>query len=172
MDWIYEQYVARMRRPGRPPLLFWRDLPKCGFSHSTQPVCRRAKRPAHHPPVSRGARKAAGGDSAKSRNSADALVVMITMGGIPETYPSWISEGDETLCSSFGRRNAASRRKTCSASSSFRVIFIRPGRGVGRPHRRWAYSTLSEVYWAGIPSVTLPAMISEIPVLISFIEET
>ncbi|MGE5839736.1 MAG: hypothetical protein ACM34H_07355, partial [Deltaproteobacteria bacterium] len=153
-DWIYDQYSEKSPGLSRHISYLREIFRSADFHIQTRPVCFPFHPRLTTSPVSRRARRPREETRARLGILPQAIVAMITMGGIPETY-SFLEQLQEIED----------------------VVFIIPGAGsetnrTGNlfllPHRseffhpdlvqasdaligKVGYSTLSEVYWAGIP---------------------
>ena len=173
-DWIYEDYAAECTGL-RAHLSYLGELfPRADFHIQTQPVCSPHNAHLTTSPVSRKARTPREETRRRLGIPPDAFVAMITMGGIPENYPFL----DRLL-------------------KSEPIVFLIPGAGQEMNKRRnlfllphhseyfhpdlvnasdvligkVGYSTLSEVYWAGIPFGYIQRKdFRESRTLVSFIE--
>jgi hypothetical protein len=174
-DWIYEQYVAECAGLAAHLSYLGEIFRSADFHIQTQPVCRRQSAQLTTSPVSRGARTPRVETRQRLGIPADALVVMITMGGIPETYPflDQLKEIGDVVFLIPGAGNAASKTKNLFLlphhSEYFHPDLVAASDAV---IGKVGYSTLSEVYWVGISYGYIARDdFRESPVLISFIEK-
>jgi hypothetical protein len=174
-DWIYEEYVAECAGLAAHVSYLAKLFRTADFRIQTQPACRPQNAQLTTSPVSRRARTSREDTRGKLGISPDALVAMITMGGIPETYPflDQLSKfGDMVFIIPGAGQNASKRRNLFLLphhSEFFHPDLVNASDAlIGKV----GYSTLSEVYWAGIPFGYIARDdFRESPVLISFIEK-
>jgi hypothetical protein len=173
-DWIYEEYVAECAGLAAHLSYLGELFRRADFHIQTQPVCRTWDVQLTTSPVSRSARSPRKELRKRLGIPPGALVAIITMGGIPENYPfldQLLKSGDTVFIIPGAGQKASKTRN----------LFLLP------PHSEFfhpdlvnasdaligkvGYSTLSEVYWAGIPFGYIARDdFRESPALISFIE--
>ena len=174
-DWIYEEYVAECAGLRAHLSYLGEFFRRADFHIQTQPVCRPRNVQLTTSPVSRRARSTREETRRRLGIPPHALVAMITMGGIPETYPFLdpLQELEDFVFLIPGGGNEASRRRNLFLlphhSDYFHPDLVNASDAlIGKV----GYSTLSEVYWAGIPFGYIARDdFRESPVLISFIEK-
>lgn len=174
-DWLYEEYLPE--QPGfRYPILYLKELfAQADFHVQTRPVCRPEKAYPATGPVSRKPRLVRGEVRSRLGIQEHEKVVMITMGGIPESYP-------------FLKRLEAFSGVRFVLPGVRDILRVR-GNTVCIPHRsevfhpdlvnasdaligKVGYSTLAEVFFAGIPFGYLErARFRESGILTAFIKE-
>jgi hypothetical protein len=174
-DWIYEEYAAECVAL-RPHISYLGELfGRADIHIQTQPVCRPTNAQLTTSPVSRRARSPREEIRRKLGIPAHAFVAMITMGGIPETYPflDQLQKMEEVVFLIPGTGNEASRTRNLFLlrhdSEHFHPDLVNASDAlIGKV----GYSTLSEVYWAGIPFGYIAREdFRESPALVSFIEK-
>lgn len=174
-DWIYEEYAAECAGMTARLSYLGELFRKADFHIQTQPVCRPQNAQLTTSPVSRNARTSRENIRERLGIAPDALVTMVTMGGIPENYPfmDQLSGFEDIVFLIPGAGQKASKRKNLFLlphhSEFFHPDLVNASDAlVGKV----GYSTLSEVYWAGIPFGYIARdNFRESPVLVSFIEK-
>jgi len=173
-DWIYEEYVAECAGLAAHLSYLGELFRRVDFHIQTQPVCRPQCAQLITSPVSRRARTSREETRGRLGIPPDAPVVMITMGGIPENYPflDQLLKSGDTVFLIPGAGHTASKRRNLFLlphhSEFFHPDLVNASDAlIGKV----GYSTLSEVYWAGIPFGYIARDdFRESPALISFIE--
>jgi hypothetical protein len=174
-DWIYEAYAAECTGL-RAHLSYLGELfRRADFHIQTQPVCRPRDTPLTTSPVSRRARTSREETRRRIGILPEAFVAMITMGGIPEKYPflDRLMTFEDMVFLIPGAGQQASRMRNVFLlphhSEHFHPDLVAASDAlIGKV----GYSTLAEVYWAGIPfGYVARDDFRESPVLISFIEK-
>lgn len=174
-DWIYEEYGAECAGLAAHVSYLAELFRTADFRIQTQPACRPQNGQLTTSPVSRRARTSREETRGRLGIPPDALVAMITMGGIPETYlflDQLSKFADMVFILPGAGQNASKRRNLILLphhSEFFHPDLVNASDAlIGKV----GYSTLSEVYWAGIPFGYIARDdFRESPVLISFIEK-
>jgi len=173
-DWIYEDYVAECAGL-RGHLSYLGELFRTADFHiQTQPVCCPRKVHLTTSPVSRKARTPREETRRRLGIPSDAVVAMITMGGIPENFPFMdeLLKYEDIVFLVPGAGRELKNRKNLFLlphhSEYFHPDLVTASDAlIGKV----GYSTLSEVYWAGIPfGYIARSDFRESRVLVSYIE--
>jgi hypothetical protein len=174
-DWIYEDYAAQCVSLANHISYLGELFRSADFHIQTQPICRPQDVQLTTSPVSRRARTSREKTRERLAIPPAALVIMITMGGIPEKYPflDQLSGLGDMVFLIPGAGPKASRRKNLFLlphhSEFFHPDLVNASDAL---LGKVGYSTLSEVYWAGIPFGYIARDdFRESPVLVSFIEK-
>jgi hypothetical protein len=153
-DWLYEEYLAEEAGFEKVTLYLKEVFRLADFHVQTEPVCLPGKAHLTTGPVSRRPRLSPEDVKTRLGIPRDAKVVMITMGGIPESYP-------------FVQDMGALPHIYFVLSGLHDNLQV-PGNQVCLPHRseffhpdlvnasdaligKLGYSTLAETYFAGVP---------------------
>ncbi|HYQ61492.1 MAG TPA: hypothetical protein VEP29_10585, partial [Desulfatiglandales bacterium] len=174
-DWIYEEYAADCAGLHAHVSYLGELFRRADFRIQTQPVCRPQNAHLTTSPVSRKARTSREKTRERLGIPPDAPVAMITMGGIPEAYPflDRLQELEGVVFLIPGAGDKPSKRRNLFLlphhSEDFHPDLVHASDAlIGKV----GYSTLSEVYWAGIPFGYIARDdFRESPFLISFIEK-
>jgi hypothetical protein len=174
-DWIYEEYLAECAGLHAHLPYLGELFRRADFHIQTQPVCRPSNAQLTTSPVSRSAKRPREETRTRLGIPPLALVAMITMGGIPDTYPflDQLLRVEDTVFLIPGAGGDARRTGN--------LILLPHDSGYFHPDLvnasdaligKAGYSTLSEAYWAGIPFGYIARDdFRESPVLISFVEK-
>jgi len=173
-DWIYEDYVAECAGL-RGHLSYLGELFRTADFHiQTQPVCCLHNVRVTTSPVSRKPRTSREETRRRLGVPLDAVVAMITMGGIPENYPflDQLLKFEDVVFIVPGAGHEVKKTKNLFLlphhSDYFHPDLVAASDAlIGKV----GYSTLSEVYWAGIPfGYIARSDFRESRVLVSYIE--
>jgi hypothetical protein len=174
-DWIYEPYVAECAAL-RAHISYLGELFRTADFHiQTQPVCRPQNAHLTTSPVSRKPRAPREETRRRLGIPLDAITAMITMGGIPENYPflDQLLKFEDIVFLVPGAGHEVKKRKNLCLfphhSEYFHPDLVNASDAlIGKV----GYSTLSEVFWAGVPfGYVARDDFRESPVLTSFIEK-
>jgi hypothetical protein len=174
-DWIYEDYVAECKGL-RAHLLYLGELfRRADFHIQTQPVCCPQNVDLTTSLVSRKARISREETRRRLGISLNAAVAMITMGGIPENYPfvDQLLKLEDIVFIMPGAGHEVKRRNNLFLLPHHSEYF-HPDLVTASDARigKVGYSTLSEVYWAGIPFGYIARTdFRESRILVSYIEK-
>ena len=153
-DWIYQEYVGVHGELERHIHGMKALFDGVDYHIQAEPVCRRRKADLTTSPISRMARNASREIRNQLKIPRDAKVVTITMGGISETYPflGRLAEEKKFFFIIPGASKSLTRRKNLILlphhSDFFHPDLVHASDAlVGKV----GYSTLAEVYYAGIP---------------------
>jgi len=174
-DWLYEEYLAEEAGFEEAILLLRELFALADFHVQTEPVCRPTEAHLTTGPVSRKPRLAPDEVKARLGIAKDTKVVMITMGGIPEPYPFLQRlkdfPGIRFVLPGVGEKIQVRENLVCLPHRSewFHPDLVNAADGlIGKV----GYSTLAEVYFAGIPFGYIGRnRFRESGCLISFVEE-
>jgi UDP:flavonoid glycosyltransferase YjiC (YdhE family) len=153
-DWIYQEYVEKNGGLERHIHGMSDLFDRIDYHIQTEPVCRRRKADLTTSPISRMARSPSSEIREELKIPKDTKVVMITMGGIPETYPflDRLAEEKDLFFVIPGASSSQKREKNLILlphhSDFFHPDLVHTADAlIGKV----GYSTLAEVYYAGIP---------------------
>jgi hypothetical protein len=153
-DWLYEEYLTE--EPGFEKVIFHLKeiFALADFHVQTEPVCLPGQVQLTTGPVSRKPRVSPSEVKAKLGIPRDAEVVMITMGGIPESYP-FLKEIENHASAYFILSGAAEKldRRKNMVCLPHRSKFYHPDlvNASDALIGKIGYGILAEAYFAGVP---------------------
>jgi hypothetical protein len=174
-DWIYERYAARAPRMKAFGDYLRDHFEAATYRIQTEPVCVPARADLVTPPVSRAFRMAPDEVRRQLGVAPDAKVVTVTMGGVAEEMEGLggVERAEDVLFVAPGRSRVVRRTKNMillpQQGGLFHPDIIRASDGVVG---KLGYSTLAEVYYAGVPFgyIARPAF-RESEVLAAFVRD-
>jgi hypothetical protein len=173
-DWIYEGYPDYRDQLNRHIGIMRQLFESADFHIQTEPICNVQPADLSTPPVSRAIRSTAGRIRAELNVPEQATMVLLTMGGAGWDHGpvKGAGDGDNTFIVVSGSDNATERHGN--------VITLARNSGIFHPDLvnacdgvigKTGYSTLAEVYQAGIPFgyINRPGF-RESPVIAAYID--